>query len=236
MSATPFSELSGRYKETRTTSTPLITGLGVFCAFLLFLVAVGLAVISGGTLDPWWIELGFSLALGPVALIVLICSFLRIRERKGHSHGQASQSPMSTIRCSESTSSHQSLKTARFTSKAAMERKRGPEIFAEFEKPNDDNNLNRLTNFGDATRRQHEYKNRDCENSQPEHIPCAFQNCLRSEADASAAAPAGTRRGARGKEGPPVVKIGIAFWTGNGPWATGMVHTMRVIFAGTPNS
>ncbi|MGA2605142.1 MAG: P-loop NTPase fold protein [Verrucomicrobiia bacterium] len=84
-----ISELSGRYKETSTTSTPQLTRLGVFCAFLLFLIAIGLAVISGGTLEPWWIKLGFLLALGPVALIDLICIVLAIRQRKARSDGFA---------------------------------------------------------------------------------------------------------------------------------------------------
>jgi hypothetical protein len=65
-------ELSRRYKETTTTSTPQLTKLGSIFGLLFFLVPIGLAIISSGLSDPRWIASGFVLTLvPPIALLIL---------------------------------------------------------------------------------------------------------------------------------------------------------------------
>ena len=72
-----LAELSRRYKETTTTSTPQLTRLGSICCLLLFLIPIGLAIISSGISCPLWIASGFILTLLPPLIFSLIWLYMR---------------------------------------------------------------------------------------------------------------------------------------------------------------
>jgi KAP family P-loop domain len=67
-----LAQLSRRYKETTTTSTPQLTKLGSVCGLLLFVVAIGLAMLGGGSDIFWWDFAGFVLTLLPPGIFLYI--------------------------------------------------------------------------------------------------------------------------------------------------------------------
>ena len=63
-------KIAQRYRESTTTTTPQLTGLGIVFAILLFLVPLGLAIVSSGTTATWANTTGAILCLVPLLFTV----------------------------------------------------------------------------------------------------------------------------------------------------------------------